>query len=100
MNAINDSKGRLVKLKYLLIFVVVLFIFIVSFTLGAKNEQLVTFNFLVAQGDFRLSSLLASLFGIGFILGWVICGIFWLKARVALAHAKNKVKKLEQQLSQ
>lgn len=87
------------KFKYLLIFVVVLFIFIVSFTFGAKNEQIVTFNLLVAQGDFRLSNLLASLFGIGFILGWIICGLFWLRARVALAHAKNKVKKLEQQLS-
>ncbi|KMV73345.1 membrane protein, partial [bacteria symbiont BFo2 of Frankliniella occidentalis] len=80
-------------------FIVVLFIFIVSFTLGAKNEQVVTFNFLVAEGTFRLSTLLASLFGIGFLLGWVICGLFWLRARVALAHAKNKVIKLEQQLS-
>ena len=87
------------KFKYLLIFVVVLFIFVISFTLGAKNEQLVTFNFLVAEGTFRLSTLLASLFGIGFLLGWVICGLFWLRARVALAHAKNKVIKLEQQLS-
>ncbi|WP_241583920.1 LapA family protein [Rosenbergiella epipactidis] len=87
------------KFKYLILFIVVLFIFIVSFTLGAKNEQVVTFNFLVAEGTFRLSTLLASLFGIGFLLGWVICGLFWLRARVALAHAKNKVIKLEQQLS-
>nr|WP_277756128.1 lipopolysaccharide assembly protein LapA domain-containing protein [Rosenbergiella epipactidis] len=83
----------------MILFIVVLFIFIVSFTLGAKNEQVVTFNFLVAEGTFRLSTLLASLFGIGFLLGWVICGLFWLRARVALAHAKNKVIKLEQQLS-
>nr|WP_244986377.1 lipopolysaccharide assembly protein LapA domain-containing protein [Rosenbergiella epipactidis] len=83
----------------MILFIVVLFIFIVSFTLGAKNEQVVTFNFLVAEGSFRLSTLLASLFGIGFLLGWVICGLFWLRARVALAHAKNKVIKLEQQLS-
>nr|WP_244968444.1 lipopolysaccharide assembly protein LapA domain-containing protein [Rosenbergiella australiborealis] len=82
-----------------MIFIVVLFIFIVSFTLGAKNEQLVTFNFLIAQGTFRLSTLMASLFGIGFLLGWAICGLFWLRARIALAHAKNKVIKLEQQLS-
>nr|WP_244968860.1 lipopolysaccharide assembly protein LapA domain-containing protein [Rosenbergiella collisarenosi] len=83
----------------MLIVIIVLFVFVASFTLGAKNEQLVTFNFLVAQGTFRLSTLLASLFGIGFLLGWVICGVFWLRARVALAHAKNKVIKLEQQLS-
>ena len=87
------------KFKYLLIVILVLFVFVVSFSFGAKNEQLVTFNFLVAQGTFRLSTLLASLFGIGFLLGWVICGVFWLRARMALAHAKNKVVKLEQQLS-
>lgn len=87
------------KLKYLLIFIIVLFVFIVSVTLGSKNDQLVTFNFLLAESQFRLSTLLATLFGIGFLLGWMICGIFWLRVRVSLAHAKNKVKKLEQQLS-
>jgi len=83
--------------KYLLIFLVVLVIFIISITLGAKNDQIVTFNYLLAQGDFRVSTLLASLFGAGFILGWVICGLFWLRMRLALSHARRKIKRLEAQ---
>ncbi|KFD18855.1 inner membrane protein [Tatumella ptyseos ATCC 33301] len=84
-------------MKYLLIFLVVLVIFIISITLGAKNDQIVTFNYLLAQGDFRVSTLLASLFGAGFILGWVICGLFWLRMRLALSHARRKIKRLEAQ---
>lgn len=84
-------------MKYLLIFLVVLVIFIISITLGAKNDQIVTFNYLLAQGDFRVSTLLAALFGAGFILGWVICGLFWLRMRLALSHARRKIKRLEAQ---
>lgn len=84
-------------MKYLLIFLVVLVIFIISITLGAKNDQIVTFNYLLAQGDFRVSTLLASLFGAGFILGWVICGLFWLRMRLALSNARRKIKRLETQ---
>lgn len=87
------------KLKYLLIFLVLLVIFIISLTLGSKNDQVITFNFLVAQGEFHISTLLASLFGLGFLLGWVICGLFWLKARLLLQHARIKISKLEQRLN-
>ena len=46
-------------MKYLLIFLLVLAIFVISVTLGAQNDQLVTFNYLLAQGEFRISTLLA-----------------------------------------
>ena len=82
-------------MKYLVIFLVVLFIFIISITLGSKNDQVVTFNYLLAQGDYRVSTLLATLFGAGFILCWVICGLFWLRVRLALSHAQRKIKRLE-----
>ena len=84
-------------MKYLLIFLLVLVIFIISVTLGAHNDQVVSFNFLIAQGDYRISTLLASLFGAGFVLGWAICGLFWLRVRVSLANAQRKLKRLQQQ---
>lgn len=87
-------------MKYLLIFLLVLAIFIISVTLGAHNDQVVTFNYLLAQGQFRISTLLASLFAAGFILGWAICGLFWLRLRVSLAHSQRKLKRLQQQLGQ
>lgn len=93
----NTITGSIVK--YLVIFLVVLVIFIISITLGAKNDQVVTFNYLLAQGDFRVSTLLASLFGAGFILGWVICGLFWLRVRLSLSRAQRKIKRLETQFN-
>ncbi|QHM71134.1 LapA family protein [Mixta intestinalis] len=87
-------------MKYLLIFLLVLVIFIISVTLGTHNDQVVTFNYLIAQGEYRISTLLASLFGAGFVLGWAICGLFWLRVRVALANAQRKLKRLQQQTVQ
>lgn len=53
-------------MKYLLIFLLVLAIFVISVTLGAQNDQQVTFNYLLAQGEYRISTLLAVLFAAGF----------------------------------
>ncbi|MDW5498435.1 LapA family protein [Pseudomonas lundensis] len=87
-------------MKYLLIFLLVLVIFVISVTLGAHNDQVVSFNYLVAQGDYRVSTLLAALFGAGFVLGWVICGLFYLRSRITLGRAERKIKRLELQLAQ
>lgn len=70
-------------MKYLLIFLLVLAIFVISVTLGAQNDQQVTFNYLLAQGEYRISTLLAVLFAAGFAIGWLICGLFWLRVRVS-----------------
>lgn len=86
-------------MKYLLIFLLVLAIFVVSITLGAQNDQVVHFNFLIAQGEYRVSTLLSALFAGGFILGWLICSLFWLRVRLSLARADRKVKRLEQQVA-
>ncbi len=86
-------------MKYLLIFLLVLAIFVISVPLGAQNDQQVTFNYLLAQGEYRISSLLAVLFAAGFVIGWLICGLFWLKVRVTLARAERKIKRLENQIA-
>jgi lipopolysaccharide assembly protein A len=85
--------------KHLLIFLLVLAIFVISVTLGAQNDQLVSFNYLLAQGEYRVSSLLAVLFAAGFAIGWLVCGLFWLKVRVSLARAERKIKRLENQIA-
>ncbi|MGK2889194.1 MAG: LapA family protein [Candidatus Malihini olakiniferum] len=86
-------------MKYLLIFLLVLAIFIISITLGAHNEQVVTFNYLLTQGEYRVSTLLSTLFAVGFVLGWVICGLFYLRLHTLLGRAQRKIKRLEQQQS-
>ncbi|WP_240265211.1 LapA family protein, partial [Klebsiella pneumoniae] len=77
----------------------VLAIFVISVTLGAQNDQQVSFNYLLAQGEYRVSSLLAVLFAAGFVIGWLVCGLFWLMVRVSLVRAERKIKRLEHQLT-
>ncbi|CAH6636112.1 LapA family protein [Pseudocitrobacter vendiensis] len=86
-------------MKYFLIFLLVLAVFVISVTLGAQNDQLVTFNYLLAQGEFRISTLLAVLFAVGFAIGWLVCGLFWLRVRVSLLRAERKLKRLENQIA-
>ncbi|OCQ54043.1 Inner membrane protein YciS [Photorhabdus australis subsp. thailandensis] len=85
-------------MKYFLILLLVLVIFVISVTLGANNDQIVTFNYLLAKGDYSVSTLLAVLFASGLVLGWVICGLFYLRVRLSLRRAERKIKRLETQL--
>ncbi|HHA0056787.1 TPA: DUF1049 domain-containing protein, partial [Klebsiella pneumoniae] len=32
-------------------------------------------------------------------IGWLICGLFWLRVRVSLARAERKIKRLEHQIA-
>lgn len=87
-------------MKYFLIFLLVLVVFIIAVTLGTHNDQMITFNYILAQGEYRVSTLLATLFAVGFLLGWLICGLFWLHVRIALFHAQRKLKRLQLQAEQ
>ncbi|MBC8953774.1 LapA family protein [Xenorhabdus sp. PB62.4] len=87
-------------MKYFLILLLALVVFVISVTLGSNNNHIVTFNYLIAKGDYSVSSLLAVLFAVGFVLGWGICGAFYLRACVSLRRAKRKIKRLETQLEQ
>ena len=54
---------------------------------------------LIGESGSGKSTLLAILFAAGFVIGWLICGLFWLRVRVSLARAERKLKRLEQQLT-
>ncbi|WP_392565550.1 lipopolysaccharide assembly protein LapA domain-containing protein [Utexia brackfieldae] len=82
-------------MKFIISFLIILFILIIAITFGANNDQLVSFNYLIDEGQFRLSTLLALLLGIGFILGWLITGVFYLKVKFRLGAVQRKLKKLE-----
>ena len=68
-------------IKYILGLIIVLAIVIVAVTIGANNDQVITFNYIVAESQFQLSTLVAILFGFGLILGWLITGFFYLKLK-------------------
>lgn len=82
-------------MKFVLLFLLLIVIFAVSITFGANNDQNVIFNYLLAQSQFRLSSLLGMLFGIGFILGWLFSGYFYFKQKLKLSSVQRQLKKLQ-----
>ncbi|PSW18397.1 DUF1049 domain-containing protein [Photobacterium sanctipauli] len=74
--------------------------FLVTLALGAQNQQLVNFDFLIAQGEFQLSTLLGIAFGSGFGIGWLICGMLYLKTRFTKNRLTKKVAKQQKELDQ
>ena len=50
-------------IKYILGLIITLAIVLVAVTIGANNDQIITFNYIVAQSQFQLSTLVAILFG-------------------------------------
>ena len=49
-------------IKYILGFVIAVAVILVGITIGANNDQLITFNYVIAQSELRLSTLVAILF--------------------------------------
>ena len=45
--------------KYILGFIIVLAVVLVAITVGANNDQMITFNYIFAENQFRLSTLVA-----------------------------------------
>lgn len=72
--------------------VLLLALFLIALALGSQNQAVVTFNYLIAQGDFHLSTLLGGVFVVGFAIAWLIFGSLHMKAKL-------KVRKLNKQLN-
>ncbi|PKF50550.1 LapA family protein [Enterovibrio nigricans] len=72
--------------------------FLIALALGTQNQEVVNFNYLLAQGEFKLSLLLGIVFGTGFALGWLICGMLYLKAKMSASMLKKQVNKQRQEL--
>lgn len=87
-------------MKYILGIVITLAIVLVAVTIGANNDQIITFNYIVAKSEFRLSTLVAILFGFGLILGWFITGFFYLKVKLQNVALNRRVKRQAQQISE
>lgn len=78
--------------------IIVVIGFLITFALGAQNQEIVHFNYLVAQGDLKLSTLLGITFGVGFIIGWIICGLLYIKVRFSQRRLMKKVAKQQEEL--
>ena len=67
--------------RFLTILITVLF-FILAVIIGLKNQQLVSINFLVAQNELRLSTLLAIVFSFGFSVAVCLASYFYLALKI------------------
>ncbi|KHD26564.1 membrane protein [Vibrio caribbeanicus] len=74
--------------------VIVLALFLVALALGSQNQAIVNFNYLIAQGEFHLSTLLGVVFVTGFVISWLIFGSLHLKSQLQVRKLKKQVKKL------
>ncbi len=87
-------------IKYILGFIIVLAIVLVAITVGANNDQIITFNYIVAESQFQLSTLVAILFGLGLILGWLITGFFYLKLKLKNMSLNRQIKRQTLQINE
>jgi putative membrane protein len=65
--------------------------------LGAQNQEVVTFNYLVAAGEFHLSTLIGIIFVIGFVISGLLFGSMYFKSQLQLSKLNRKIKKLTPQ---
>ncbi|WP_109079166.1 LapA family protein [Aggregatibacter kilianii] len=87
-------------IKYILGLIIILAIVLVAVTIGANNDQVITFNYIVAQSQFQLSTLVAILFGLGLVLGWFITGFFYLKLKFKNLALNRQIKRQTQQINE
>ncbi len=75
--------------------ILVIALFLIALALGAQNQEIVSFNYLLAKGEFHLSTLLGVVFVAGFTLAWLIVGSIQLKSKLTIRRLNRKLKKTE-----
>ncbi len=75
--------------------ILVIALFLIALALGAQNQEVVLFNYLLAKSEFHLSTLLGLVFVVGFVIAWIVFGGMHLKARLTIRRLNQKLKKYE-----
>lgn len=75
--------------------VLVLILFVIALALGAQNQEIVNFNYLLAQGEFHLSTLLGIVFLVAFLFAWAIFGSMLFTQKLANRKLSRQLKKLQ-----
>jgi putative membrane protein len=74
--------------------IIVGLLFILALLFGAKNEQIVTLSYFIAEGQYRLPVVLAVVFLSGFMLSWLLASFYIMKMKLALRKANKSLSKL------
>nr|WP_211164242.1 LapA family protein [Shewanella salipaludis] len=70
-------------------------LFFLALIFGARNEQLVTISYFVAQGEYRLPVVLACVFLAGFAISWLFAFYYITRMKLALRAARKRIQVLE-----
>ncbi len=84
-------------MKSFIITVLVALFFFLALIFGARNEQVVTISYFIAQGEFRLPIVLAVVFLAGFLISWIFAMYHIAKLKLALRTLNKKNQQLESQ---
>ena len=79
--------------------VAVIALFLIALALGSQNQTSVNFNYLLAQGDFHLSSLLGVVFVSGFGLAWLVFGNMHMRSQLRIHRLKKQLNKQSKQVA-
>ncbi|MBE8558880.1 DUF1049 domain-containing protein [Vibrio atlanticus] len=79
--------------------VAVIALFLIALALGSQNQTTVNFNYLLAQGDFHLSSLLGVVFVSGFGLAWLVFGNMHMRSQLKIHRLKKQLNKQLKQVA-
>ncbi|CAK2184793.1 DUF1049 domain-containing protein [Vibrio crassostreae] len=79
--------------------VAVIALFLIALALGSQNQTTVNFNYLLAQGDFHLSSLLGVVFVSGFALAWLVFGNMHMRSQLKIHRLKKQLNKQSKQVT-
>ncbi|ARP38704.1 LapA family protein [Vibrio sp. 10N.222.54.F12] len=79
--------------------VAVIALFLMALALGSQNQTIVNFNYLLAQGDFHLSSLLGVVFVSGFALAWLVFGNMHMRSQLKIHRLKKQLNKQSKQVA-
>ncbi|MCL1148360.1 lipopolysaccharide assembly protein LapA domain-containing protein [Shewanella marinintestina] len=83
--------------SFIIAFLVAAFFFL-ALIFGARNEQVVTISYFVAQGEFRLPVVLATVFLAGFIVSWIFAMYHIAGLKFALRRTKKQLAIAEDKL--
>nr|WP_283107910.1 lipopolysaccharide assembly protein LapA domain-containing protein [Shewanella basaltis] len=81
------------NVRSFIVIVLIGLLFVLALLFGAKNEQVVTLSYFIAEGEYRLPVVLASVFFSGFIISWVFASYYIIKLKLALRKSNKALKK-------
>lgn len=84
-------------MKGILTILVILVLLTFAFVIGTQNDALISVNYLIAQAEIRISTLIAISLTLGVIVGLLIMSASWLRLRVQLLSANSKINSLKKE---